>query len=58
MTDEEWSQLQPFYSWGSETWNEAVSETSRCVVFKRNIRSFPDFVNSLVGILSEQHVSH
>jgi hypothetical protein len=58
LSDEAWSQLQPFYSWGSETWNEAVSETSRRVVFKRNIRTFPDFVNNLVGILSERHVSH
>src|SRR5947208_16958322 len=56
LTDEEFSKLAPFYSWHSEAWNEAVSETSRCVVFKRNIRTFPDFVNNLVGILSERHV--
>jgi hypothetical protein len=52
LTDCEWSKLQPFYSWSSERWSNAVSEASRRVEFQRNIRSFPAFVEDLTHILS------
>jgi hypothetical protein len=52
LTDGEWSKLQPFYSWSSERWSNAVSEASRRVEFQRNIRTFPAFVEDLTHILS------
>jgi len=58
LTDEAWSELVPFYNWASGTWSDAVSQASRRVEFQRNVRTFPAFVNNLVGILSEQHVSN
>jgi hypothetical protein len=54
FTDEQFSELKPFYSWSSPTWSEAVSQVSRQVEF-RNVNSLPAFVSTLVGILSEQH---
>jgi hypothetical protein len=52
LTDEQYAELKPFYSWSSSTWSEAVSATSRLVEF-RNVRTLPEFVSSLVGILSQ-----
>jgi malonyl CoA-acyl carrier protein transacylase len=65
LSDEQWAELQPFYSWASQTWCEAVSQTwceavsqaARHVEFQRNIRTFPAFVQNLVCILSEQRVA-
>jgi hypothetical protein len=56
LTDEAWTELEPFYSWNSETWSDAVSKTSRLVEFQPNVRTFPDFINNLVGFL--QHASN
>ena len=56
LTDEQFSELKPFYSWSSPTWSEAVSQTSRLVEF-RNVRTLPDFVASLVGILSQSNAA-
>jgi hypothetical protein len=59
MSDEEWSELSIFYGWNSETWHDAVSKASRHVGFQTNVRTFSDYVNNLLGILSEQqHVNH
>jgi hypothetical protein len=52
LTDDEWAELKPFYSWTSERWSNAVSEASRRVEFQRNIRSFPAFVEDLTHILT------
>ena len=57
MTDSEFSQLSPYYNWASGKWSEAVSETSRRVVY-RGVDTAPVFVNHLVGILAAQHVSN
>jgi hypothetical protein len=56
LTDEQFSELKPFYSWSSPTWSEAVSQTSRLVEF-RNVRTLPEFLSSLVGILSQPTVA-
>jgi hypothetical protein len=54
LTDEQWAQLAPFYSWVSETWCEAVSQAARHVEFQRNVRTFSAFVQHLISILSEE----
>jgi hypothetical protein len=56
LTDQQWSQLKPFYSWESGTWADAVSETSRQVEF-RGVNTLSDFVNRLVPILSQSSVA-
>ncbi len=56
LTDEAFETLQPFYSWSSGTWSDAVSQASRHVEF-RNVRTLPGFVNDLVGILSQPAVA-
>jgi hypothetical protein len=58
LTDEAWSELKPFYSSSSGKWSDAVSQASRRVEFQRNVRTFPAFVNNLVGILSEQNATN
>ena len=57
LTDEQWSEIMPFYDWASATWSDAVSQASRNVEFKRNVRTFPAFIDSLVGILSDQNIA-
>ena len=52
ISDEAWDQLQSFYRWDSWEWSEAVSQAARLVGY-RNVRTLPDFVASLVGILSQ-----
>ncbi len=56
LTDEAWLELKPYYNWASGTWSDAVSTASRHVEF-RNIKTFPDFVNRLVDILSQDSVA-
>jgi hypothetical protein len=51
LSDDAWSQLSPHFDWGSESWREAISQTSRLVEFKRRITSLPAFVTSLIGVL-------
>jgi hypothetical protein len=57
LTDEEFASLRPYYSWSSNTWADAVSLASRHVEFQRNVRTFPAYVNNLIGILSEQNAA-
>jgi hypothetical protein len=57
LTDEQWSQIVPFYSWASPTWSDAVSLASRHVEFQRNVRTFPAYVSNLIGILTEQNAA-
>jgi len=54
MTDNDWARLSPHYHWTSQTWSDAVSQTSRLVGFSA-ISSFAEFVDCLVGILAEQN---
>jgi hypothetical protein len=56
LSDEAWLELAPYYSLSSATWSEAVSQTSRLVEF-RNVRTLPEFVSSLVSILSQSSVA-
>jgi hypothetical protein len=51
LTDEAWSQLQPHFDWGSESWREAISQTARLVEFQQKITTLPAFVNSLIRVL-------
>jgi hypothetical protein len=51
LSDEDWAELQHFYSWSSTKWSEAVSLASRRVVFQRNVKTMDDYLNQLVGIL-------
>jgi hypothetical protein len=55
LTDAQWEKLSKDYNWSSATWADAVSLASRHVEFQRNVRTFPAFVNDLIGILSEQN---
>jgi hypothetical protein len=57
LSDQDWSELSVYYSWSSGKWADAVSQTSRQVGFRR-VNTLPDFVSSLVGILSGQHVTN
>jgi hypothetical protein len=54
LTDEQFEALKPYFNWASGTWSDAVSLASRHVEFQRNVRTFPAYVNNLIGILSEQ----
>jgi hypothetical protein len=56
LTDEAWEELKSYYNWASGTWSDAVSTASRHVEF-RNVQTFPDFVNRLVDILSQDSVA-
>jgi hypothetical protein len=56
LSDEQWLELKPYYSWSSGEWSEAVSQTSRLVGF-RGANTLADFVNHLVGILSQSSVA-
>jgi hypothetical protein len=57
LTDDQWTQLQPFYHWASESWNDAVAQAARHVEFRPHVRTFRDFVTDLVVILNEQQVA-
>jgi hypothetical protein len=56
LGDEAWEELKPFYNWSSGEWSEAVSQTSRLVGF-RGVNTLADFVNQLVGILSQPEIA-
>jgi hypothetical protein len=53
LTDDEWESLKPFYSWSSVAWSDAVSAAARFVEFKHNVRTLPEFLETLVSILSQ-----
>jgi hypothetical protein len=55
LTDEAWESLKPYFNWSCGRWSDAVSLASRRVEFQRNVKTLPNYVNQLVGILSEQH---
>src|SRR5258707_15638374 len=52
LTDAQWEILQSFYSWSSVTWSDAVSAAARFVEFKHNVRTLPEFIETLVDLLS------
>jgi hypothetical protein len=54
LTDEQWEQLSKSYNWSSGIWADAVSLASRHVEFQRSVRTFPAFVENLIGILAEE----
>src|SRR5713226_8132291 len=56
LTDEAWLELKPYYNWAYGTWSEAVSVSAQHVEF-RIVRTFPDFVNRLVDIVSQDSVA-
>ena len=51
LSDASWEELKNFYRWDSWEWSDAVSQAARLVGY-RNVRTLPDFVASLVGILT------
>jgi hypothetical protein len=56
MTDEEFSQIAPHYSWSSGAWSDAVSQVSRLVGY-RGVDTVPAFISHLVGILSQNEIA-
>jgi hypothetical protein len=58
LSDEQWSELKPYFNWASGTWADAVSLASRRVEFQSNVRTFPAYINQLIGILSEQNAAN
>jgi hypothetical protein len=57
LSDAEWSALQPHFHWASEKWSDALSQAARHVEFQRTIKTFPDFVQNLISVLSETSVA-
>jgi hypothetical protein len=57
LTDGQWNQLQPFFNWASEPWNEAVARAARDVEFKPHVFSFDGFIDDLIAILHEQQAA-
>jgi hypothetical protein len=55
LSDEAWQELSQFYNWSSGSWNDAVSLASRRVEFQCKVRTFSEYVNHLISILSEQN---
>jgi hypothetical protein len=55
LTDAQFESLKPFYGC-SVAWSDAVSTAARFVEFKHNVRTLPEFLETLVSILSEQPV--
>jgi hypothetical protein len=51
LTDDEWSELQPFCSWESDGWREAISRVSRMVGFQPRVKDLASFVAALIGFL-------
>jgi hypothetical protein len=57
LTSEEWDSLKDHYDWSSGVWADAISLASRRVEFRHDVRTFHEFVNQLIGILSEQNAA-
>ncbi|SFI32683.1 hypothetical protein [Bradyrhizobium sp. Gha] len=54
MTEEQVAKLLPHFSWADEYWHTTLRTVVRRVGYQRTIRTFDDFVNTLVSYL--QHV--
>jgi hypothetical protein len=53
LTDEQWSELKPYFGgWASENWRKGLSQAARQVGFHHKARDLTAFVKSLVGVLS------
>jgi hypothetical protein len=59
LTDAEWDQLRPYYSYcGVDArWREALAQAARQIGFYQHINSFPYFVKSLVEVLSQSSIA-
>jgi hypothetical protein len=51
ITDEQFSKLAPHWSWVDELWHETLLVVIRRVGYQRTIKTFDDFVNTLVSYL-------
>jgi hypothetical protein len=54
MTEEQLAKLEPHFSWVDEHWHATLRTVVRRVGYQRTIKTFDDFVNTLVSYL--QHV--
>jgi hypothetical protein len=52
LTDEQWSELQPYYSWTSETFRNGVNDAARQLGFHLPTDDLGAFVKVLLQILS------
>lgn len=52
LTDEQWSDLQPWYGWASEEWRNGLNQTARQVGFFHRAGDLAFFVKALLQNLS------
>jgi hypothetical protein len=51
LSDYIWDGLKPYFHWSDERFAEAVSQTSRNVVFRHDIKNFDAYTRSLLGVV-------
>jgi hypothetical protein len=51
ISDYIWEGLKPHFHWSDERFAEAVSQTSRNVVFRHDIKNFDAYTRSLLGVV-------
>jgi hypothetical protein len=51
ISDRIWEGLKPHFHWSDERFAEAVSQTSRNVVFRHDIKNFDAYTRSLLGVV-------
>ena len=51
LSDYIWEGLKPYFHWSDEQFAEAVSQTSRNVVFRHDIKNFDAYTRSLLGVV-------
>jgi hypothetical protein len=57
MTEEQWSKLEPQFSWASGVWRNGVSEAARNVAFGHRARDFDSFVKAIVLHMAQSSVA-
>jgi hypothetical protein len=51
LSDEAWLAIEPHFDWCSSSWANAVSLAARRVEYSHEVRTFSQFVNTLISIL-------
>jgi hypothetical protein len=52
MTDEQFTDLEPYFGWSSPVWRTAVNNVARQIAFHNRSKDFASFVKALVHELS------
>jgi hypothetical protein len=52
MTNEQWSDLRPYFGWASMPWRDGLSQAARQVGFHHRAKDLNSFVSALVQQLS------